>query len=237
MSRMAMSSASMDPRDFDDATTTTVLRSFQQAWQASADDYALRRINSEHTLQASLYHHLRRGLADDFVVYTEAVVRLPKGALEKSKFVLDLLICKGTEIIAGVELKYTPRAIPALDTLRKDVHSLSLLRNRRSREDRVTVEMPRFRSQDAQSMLFTISRRRKLLLGVYCQAELAEFDSGDWWGNVKPQGDNLWAAASASPPNLGVAVAGTKSDGTATCSFLGGPFLRLERSPGVSHPD
>ena len=222
--------------EFDNATTTAALQSFKLAWQESVNDYERRRINSEHTLQASLYHHLRQCLADDFVVYTEAVVRLPKTESQKSKVVLDLLICAGTEIIVGIELKYAPRAMPGLDGLSKDIRSLSLLRNRRSRADRVSVEMPRYRSHDSESMLFTISPRRKVLLGVYCQAELNDFGSSDWWCSVRPGEDNFWASAPVMPPNLGVAVAGTSPDGTAACHYLGGPFLRLATTQEPNHP-
>ena len=77
-------------------------------------------------------------------------------------------------------------------------------------------------------MVFSISPRRKLILGIYCQGELADFGSKTWWNEIKPGGENLWASVPVMPPNLGVAVAGTSSDGTAACSFLGGPFLRLE---------
>lgn len=217
----------MNMNPLDSVTTTTALMAFKQAWQKSTADYAQRKLNSEHTLQASIYHHLRQELPDDFVVYTEAVVRLPESDLPgKKKVVLDLLICHGTEIIAAVELKYKPRGIPVSDALRKDIKSLSLIRNRRSSADRVAIEMPRFRSTSSDEMTLTISPLRKLILGVYCQAELSPFEPGDWWRDVRP-GEDFWSDDPNLPRNLGIAVAGCASDGTAQCSYQGGPFQRI----------
>lgn len=118
----------------DNAITTEVLQAFQSAWSKSTRDYAARRINSEHTLQAAVYHHLRSSLRDEYSIFTEAVIRLPDGTNEetsKSKVVVDLLVCHQEEIIAAVEIKYMPRSSPTIESVRKDVLSLSRVTNRK----------------------------------------------------------------------------------------------------------
>ena len=98
----------------DNAITSEVLRAFQSAWSDSTKDYAARLINSEHTLQAAVYHHLRCTLRHEFSVFTEAVIRLPDGIAEetkKGKVIVDLLVCHQAEIVAAIEIKYTPREI------------------------------------------------------------------------------------------------------------------------------
>lgn len=210
----------------DNLSTTAALVAFSTAWNATLSDYVRRRLNGEHTLQSSLYHHLRRILDDQFVIYTEAVVQMPDSHTEaKKKVVLDLLICHGTEIVVAVELKYTPRAIPTLESIRKDIKSLSMLRNRRSNADRVRIEMARYRSDDAEELTLTVSPLRKLVLGVYCQSELAKFDL-DWWLRAKPD-DGFWSKDTALPRNLGIAVACTASDGPTIARYIGGPFQRI----------
>jgi hypothetical protein len=210
----------------DSPNTVSALVAFKAAWQAALVDYAQRRLNGEHTLQSSLYYHLRRTLADDFVVFTEAVVRMPDSSTDgKRKILLDLLICHGTEIIVAIELKYTPRGIPSPDSMRKDVKSLSFLRNRRSNADRVKIAMPRYRSDSSDEITFTVSPVRKLILGVYCQSKLAVFDS-KWWLKTRPA-DGFWSENPILPRNLGIATSRTTPDGFATASYIGGPFDRL----------
>jgi hypothetical protein len=214
----------------DTAVTEQVLRAFQSAWSKSIADYALRRLNAEHTLQSALYHHLRCELPADFNIYTEAVIRLSESAVEeaeKRKVVVDLLICDGTVIVAAIEIKFTPRGMPTIASLKKDVSSLSCISNRRNLEHRVSIEMPRFRSRDSDSLRLSILTHRKLIIAAYFDGrEASALSSDSFWAEVKPD-SGYWKDSAERPKNLGVALARTDDSGQATAHFFGGPFERL----------
>ncbi|HEX6960819.1 MAG TPA: hypothetical protein VF175_03055 [Lacipirellula sp.] len=91
------------------------------AWNACIDDdYCLRRINSEHGLQASFYKHLLAVLPKTRTVFVEPKI---KGA----RVYPDIVICNTREVIGVIELKYQPRVKPSLC---KDLQSLCDLANR-----------------------------------------------------------------------------------------------------------
>lgn len=221
----------------DTEDTDRVLRAFQSAWSWSISDYEQRRINSEHTLQSSIYHYLRASLPENYDVYTEAVIRLSEAATEmqsKRKVVVDLLVCLEREIIAAIELKYTPRGAPTLESLKKDVRSLSCITNRRNLENRVAIEMPRFRSSDGDSLRLSISRHRKLILAAYFNGrENCALSEGSFWRELRPEAGEYWSNFGHSPKDLGVALARTDDSGRADPCYFGGPFERLKRDDAL----
>jgi hypothetical protein len=213
----------------DNPITTSVLVAFQKAWDQSTHDYAQRQLNGEHTLQAALYHYLRSELTDEYIVYSEAVVNWSEGSaddIQKRKVVIDLLICRQSEIIVGIELKFTPRGQPTAESLKKDVLSLSRISNRRNKNDRVAIEMPRFRNTDADALVLTIAPLRKLVIAVYCKQESSMMSADNFWSSVQPL-EGYWKGVPAMPKQLGVALARTDQSGTATCEYFGGPFNSL----------
>ena len=218
----------------DTEETTRALRAFQFAWLASIEDYQNRKVNSEHTLQSALYHHLRSSLPDNYNVYTEAVIRLSERTADESarrKVVVDLLVCKEKEIIVAVELKYTPRGLPTLASLRKDVQSLSCISNRRESVDRVSIEMPRFREADSDSYPISISTHRKLIVAAFFDGrEDCALSDDKFWPAVRPEGGEYWSDFGQRPKNLGVALAQTDDNGKATAHYFGGPFDRMAAS-------
>jgi hypothetical protein len=213
----------------DNAITSEVIRAFQSAWSKSTKDYAARLINSEHTLQAAVYHHLRCMLRHEFSVFTEAVIRLPDGVAEetkKGKVIVDLLVCYEAEIVAAIEIKYTPRGAPTIESARKDVLSLSRITNRRRIADRVFIEMPRFRSCGADALVLSISPLRKLIFAAYCKQNSPSLQKSQFWLNFRPS-TGYWQDSGSMPKNLGVALAQADEKGAAQCDFYGGPFERL----------
>ena len=139
------------------------------AWTKTLDDYCGRTLNGEHSLQASLYHHLRGCLPSGFRVFCEAVVHFgPNMATDagKGKAVVDLLVEHESKVIGAIEIKFTPRGKPADEDIYKDLISLSTLTSRRAYADRVLIEMPRFRSASNESLTLSILPQRKLIFAT-----------------------------------------------------------------------
>jgi hypothetical protein len=117
------------------------------AWEQSIEeDYCKQRINSERSLQASVWSKLNSILTTEtrrmfieprftFTVDGETKHRYP-----------DIVICNRVQVIAVIELKYQPRVSP---TFKKDLETLQLIS--RYRQD-LRVANSRFRgsSRDAK---------------------------------------------------------------------------------------
>jgi hypothetical protein len=164
-----------------------VLAAFRTAWSNAHKDYLDHRINSEHTLQAILYFHLRRTLDDAchgskkrYRVFTEAVVQLPGTAFpragaevaelstaksSKSKVLIDLVVCRGSTILVAIELKYRPLYGPPGKKQAKDILSLSHVTRRLRTEDKVHIQMKRHNGEPLPP--FDISPERRLILALY----------------------------------------------------------------------
>lgn len=112
------------------------------AWKKSIErDYCNQRINSERSLQASFWSQLNAILDPN----TRRMFVEPRFALKvngdtKQRFP-DFVICNSVHIIAVVELKYLPRALPAFD---KDMETLELLAKHRAE---LMVANSRFRGE------------------------------------------------------------------------------------------
>ena len=80
-----------------------------EAWdRVVAQDYARQRINSERSLQASLWSQLNAGLPQHFRMFIEPRCDLDDG----SRIYPDLVICNSRSVIGVVEIKYGPRGRP-----------------------------------------------------------------------------------------------------------------------------
>jgi hypothetical protein len=198
----------------------TVLRLIKKAWAATCADYGCRRLNSERALQASFYHQLRSRLdkaRDGYVVFVEAAVKLPSVAADPTTdtaaatartIVIDTLICKGNVILAAMELKYAPRGFPSKEKIRKDLFSLSHIRNHVSKKRRVSIIM----SRQGETLIgdpleLTISRHAKMLLGLLCKERNDEIQVDQFWQELRPT-DGPWKnLIKKSPKKLGLCLA------------------------------
>jgi hypothetical protein len=88
----------------------TMLRTqIDEAWLACiAEDYNRQRINSERSLQASFWSQLNKRLHTE----TRRMFIEPGMKSESDTRYPDIVICNTEKVIAIIELKYTPRAIP-----------------------------------------------------------------------------------------------------------------------------
>ena len=168
------------------------------AWTKTMDDYCGRTLNGEHSLQASLYHHLRGCLPSGFRVFCEAVVHFGTNTAAdagKDKAVVDLLVEHQSKVIGAIEIKFTPRGEPADEDIYKDLLSLSTLTSRRANADRVRIEMPRFRSASNESLTLSILPQRKLIFAAYCSDEALNFDKASFWSNPRRPTIGYWLLA------------------------------------------
>lgn len=90
----------------------TVRKQLTVAWKACEQDYNSHAINSERSLQAVFYFHLRRRFSKhlNMTVFVEPRFVLTSGSSGSVAFP-DLVVCDKTCIVAVVELKYQPRKV------------------------------------------------------------------------------------------------------------------------------
>lgn len=213
---------------------TIFLEAFQKAWKLVVKDYDARLINGEHTMQASLYRHLLQELPkkNEYSVFTEAMLTFKDKDIENRKFrKIDLLISRQRpaqipEVIAAIELKFKPRVFPDMATVKKDLLSLSLIRNRRANGDRIDLTMDRFEAND-HTMKFDISSQRKLIFATFCRADIAatkkSLDANSFWEIYRPEKSH-WSGVGRCPPALGLAFAMTSKTGKTDSKFFGPAF-------------
>ena len=101
----------------------------REAWRQSiANDYAAQRINSERSLQASLWSNLNTLLAPKTRrMFIEPCMSTP--GLDRQLRYPDLVICNSRKVIGIIELKYQPRAQPRW---RKDIDTFHFLATHRN---------------------------------------------------------------------------------------------------------
>ena len=122
------------------------------AWhQCIAEDYRVQRINSERSLQASLWSRLNSLLSKNRRMFIEPciVIRTGMGTL---RVFPDLVICSSKEVIGVLELKYKPRAAPEY---KKDIATLSLIAEHR---ESTAVSNQRFRGQPIDETIYCLSK-------------------------------------------------------------------------------
>lgn len=217
---------------YDTASTSLVLHAFKAAWIRCTTDYIERRINSEHCLQSSLYRHLLNELSShpEYKVFVETVILLSETAKDESpkkKVIVDLLVCENSEIVAAIELKYTPRATPKSETVTKDLTSLSHITNRKEVKQRCEIKNKRYRNDDQDSVPLTILSARKIIFAAFCTEESSRLQEDEFWHTHRPK-TGYWKDNAAIPPNLAIALSLTNNTGGANPVFFGRAFDRLK---------
>lgn len=226
--------------------TTAFMNAFMKSWDSAIGDYMKRRINGEHTLQASLYRHLWNELRcddGDYRIFTEAVVKyeVPEGKGRSQK--LDLLVVCGTPyeslVVAAIELKFKPRGIVERKEIQKDLYRLSMVTNRENMKANLIIE----RFQPGRAEKFKIPKERKLIFAAFLDfedAESAELSKKEiLWKNSRPKSPEFGGRWSEKgweekfPPHLNVALALTfkgEDEGEARpkASFFGRTFEKLQ---------
>lgn len=224
--------------------TTAFMKAFKTSWGLAIDDYMERRINGEHTLQASLYRHVWSQLScevSDYRIFAEAVVKyvVPEGNGRSQK--LDLLVVCGPPgescVVAAIELKFTPRGIVKRKEIQKDLHRLSMVTNRQDMKANLTIE----RFQPGEAETFKIPADRELIFAAFCNYEHAESAQlskrNTFWKSNRPKSpefDGRWSEQEWEekfPPHLGVALAITSKQSRPNTRFFGRPFERLPPPP------
>lgn len=220
------------------------LSAIKTAWKETCIDYGERRLNSERALQSAFYFRLRtllESISRDHVIFIEAAVILPPVEADEAsgtvasgpqRIVIDTLICKDREILVAIELKYTPRFFPDESGLRKDLTSLSEIRNHTAKKRQVRIELPRHRNTEAgDPLMLTISPDAKMLMGIYCADSDSKMDGKSFWKACRPETGPWGDRMRDLPPKLGLcfAYALDPSRGkTAEAVFVGQPFSSLE---------
>ncbi|MCA9270458.1 MAG: hypothetical protein KDA41_18380 [Planctomycetales bacterium] len=140
------------------------------AWsQAITNDYVRRRINSERSLQASLWSQLNCILPDTRRMFVEPRVALRTGGAVR-RFYPDIVICSALQVIAVVELKYQPRGKPSY---RKDLNTLQFISANRAK---LFVSNPRYLGERAAVKKYGFSKRT---LFVWAGVHREEDSTGD----------------------------------------------------------
>lgn len=133
------------------STRLTLRKQIVAAWEQSiATDYAAQRINSERSLQASLWSNLNALLpAKTRRMFIEPAMSVtgPDGQTRYP----DIVVCNTREVIGIIELKYQPRTRPAWN---KDLASLHWIAENRHR---ITVSNQRFRGINTDARTYSLS--------------------------------------------------------------------------------
>jgi hypothetical protein len=216
----------------------------------------MRRINGEHTLQASLYRHMSDYLSsksDAYRIFAEAKVQRrdadePAGSTPKNKSkkisVVDLLVVyqpperKDSVIVGAIELKFNSRGLAKTDNIKKDLTTLSSIANRRDRGLQSELEMHRMLSEGNDVEKFRILPQKKLIYAAFCKASHSALEmrmnEKHFWNEHCPT-EGRWKDRSRQPLHFGVALAKTKPVlagqmdclGQTEIQFFGGAFQKL----------
>lgn len=204
---------------------TSIFQAFKNAWEASIIAYKDRRINSERCLQSNLFHFLTIELEPEFQIFVEATVRLPTGESNgmQKKVHIDTVICRDDVVYAAIELKYSPKGQSKKAGIRKDLTSLSHIKNRLRKADKLVIEMPKHRNSDGDIKTLSVDKSVRLIFGAFLNDSGPRVSTGAFWNEHRP-GEGRWAGKKFAPPRLGVAIAYTDKDGGATASYFGPAF-------------
>lgn len=137
----------------------SVLRSqVKAAWhQAIVEDYQSQRINSERSLQASLWSKLNAMLpVATRRMFIEPAMRVPiaqvDGSEQQQSRFPDIAICNTKEVIGIIEIKYQPRALPSW---RKDLETFHWIVSNR---DAIRIANVRFRGIGMDEKEYPLAR-------------------------------------------------------------------------------
>ncbi len=194
---------------------------FIESWHETLHDYAQRRINSEKCLQASLYAGLRTRLKGDYRVFVEATIWLPDGSHQA----IDLLVCHNNDIVGAIELKYKPKMKIHRIGMYSDIGKLLNLRNRRSTESKIKVEMRRYVGDTRKDKEpFDFAPDRRVIFGAYCQSE-KEVNSNFWKTHRAGFADPLRSKRTL-PPKLLICLARTDPGLSVLSEIVGGKHIK-----------
>lgn len=123
-----------------------------QAWTESIEsDYCNQRINSERSLQASFWSRLNCIISKNRRLFIESTITITTDSGIKELITPDIVVCNTKEIIAVLELKYSPNARPRFQ---KDIESLcSIARNRKQ----IIISNERFRGIEKDGNKYALS--------------------------------------------------------------------------------
>lgn len=144
-----------------------------RAWEQTVrSDYCSGHINSERSLQASLFANLRTVLKEDDVqrhVFIEPTLKVSDGNIVRP----DIMVCNAREAICFLELKYVPRG--KVDTS-KDMRSLTSI----ARSTDMSVSLERYRGPKLPPMSFKIS---KTVLFAWAGIHCGEPEPAEAWSD------------------------------------------------------
>lgn len=126
-------------------------RQIRQAWeQGLADDYASQRINSERSLQASLWARL-----NEILPRTNRRIFIEPGlsisGRDRQVRYPDIVICNSRSVIGIIELKYLPRTRPAWQ---KDIATFRWIVENKAT---LFVSNARFRGVNADARVYPLA--------------------------------------------------------------------------------
>lgn len=119
-----------------------------EAWKKTIEvDYCNQRINSERSLQASLWSQLNSVLPPK----TRRLFVEPTLTIRGKRYLPDLVICNTKQVIAVIEIKYEPRKLPSY---RKDLETLRAIAANRHK---LSLANTRFRGPEADEPTYSFS--------------------------------------------------------------------------------
>jgi len=151
----------------DTLTSERALAAFEAAWQRAEKAYRLCEINAESCLQAHLFAALRDELPAA-TIYCDARLVFP----DRTRQYVDMLVCSGETVLALVELKYKPNVGLHRCGAGSDIKKLLQFRGRRSKADRIELEITRFRGVKAgESKSLRLTNAAALIFACIARAD------------------------------------------------------------------
>ncbi len=145
-----------------------IRKQFIAAWKDCIEnDYCTQKINSERSLQASLWSHLYSYLPNKRRLFIEPSFSLKIEGKTKNVYP-DIVVCNSKEVIAIIEIKYLPRGKPDYG---KDLDTLSSLSQNR---DKLSITHSRYRGGGADSKEYRFSKN---ILFVWAGVHASEGDN------------------------------------------------------------
>ncbi|WP_172649460.1 hypothetical protein [Thiolapillus brandeum] len=111
----------------------------------------MQRINSERTLQASMWAKLNDRLGKNRRLFIEPSLKVREGGKLKVVFP-DIVVCNSRQVISVIELKYLPRVKA---NYKKDINTLNLIASNRAG---VSIANERFRGPQTDSRKYSLSK-------------------------------------------------------------------------------
>lgn len=152
-----------------------------QSWQACIrKDYLSQRVNSERSLQASLWSELNARLTRNRRLFIEPSMRFTFKGHRVIRHP-DIVVCNSQSVIGVIELKYLPRAQP---NYHGDILKLSTISLARSQ---IEISNDRFRGLERDSKKYKLANKTLFVWAGIHKAtidtpHLYSQDEGALWG-------------------------------------------------------